>query len=416
MIVCLGLSHHRAPLALREQFGFAQKSIAPALTYFIQQDAVSEVLIVSTCHRVEVYAFCEEPAALLQRWCDYKQVPLKTLQDYVYCHQGVDAVEHLMQVACGLDSRMLGESDILGQLKLAYADACLQKTVGPRLNALLQMTFALAKRVRKSTKIGACSVSVASTASRYMTRWLQAQQRDQKEQRVLLLGAGRTATLLAQYLRAFPRLKTVVVSRSHARAQQLANDYGMQAGAMLDLEALLAASDVVFTATSCSDQVITKVMLSASYPALWLDLASPRDIDPDIAHLPGVTLYNLDHFKDEINASLQVRQHAAKQAALSITLAARDVMLSLRALDGGQLITRYRTQVEQVRQSLLEDAVERLRQGQSAEQVCHDFSQKLAKQLMHSPCTYLHQATKLGQHDLLQQAQALLGMEEDVIA
>ena len=404
-ITIVGLNHKTAPIELREQFAFSSDEIGQSLVL------LGEAVILSTCNRVEIYAYGVSEDAVKRWLCSRgdRLIDFNNFEQHSYSFQGIEAVEHLMQVACGLDSLVLGEPEILGQVKSAFAQACFYKTVGPHLSRLFRKTFQVAKRVRTSTKIGACPVSVASTAVKF------AKERMMENPRVLVIGSGEVGSLVAKYAQSLSSRPLMIMSRQLENAQRLANDVR---GIAVELEKLveyLSQADIVISSTSSKAPIIYGEMLAnISHEILMIDLAVPRDIAPEVKKHANVTLCQLDQLKETIQQHVHMRAHAAMQAERLIEESAREFMLSLRTLDSDEVIKHYRAAMETHCEVELQKALQANQGGEMTEQALKDFSRNLMNKMLHFPCVQLRQASIEGRRDFILSASELLGVHEAV--
>ena len=297
-LLALGLNHQTSPVALRERVAFAPDALAPALESLRQRHGVGEAAIVSTCNRTELY--CHAPAgsneALSAFLAEAGGLGLSQLHEYLYLHEGDAAVRHLYRVAAGLDSMVLGEPQILGQVKQAYQVARSAGALGPALERLFQSSFAVAKRVRTDTRIGASPVSVAYAAVRLAERVFGKLER----YTALLIGAGDTIELCARHLQQSGLRRMLVANRTVANAESLAAQFQGQALRLADVPQRLAETDLVIASTASRNPVLTRAMVEAALaqrrrrPMLLIDLAVPRDIEPTVSGLEDVFLYGID--------------------------------------------------------------------------------------------------------------------------
>ena len=406
-IFVVGLNHKTAPIELREKFAFLSDEIGQSLV------SLGEAVILSTCNRVEIYTYGVSADAVKQWLCCRGDAPVLAREDFSqhsYTLHGIEAVEHLMQVACGLDSLILGEPEILGQVKAAFSKACFYKTVGPHLSRLFRKTFQVAKRVRTSTKIGACPVSVASTAVKFAKEWEMI-----INPRVLIVGSGEVGSLVAKHAQALTSRPLMIISRNLENAQRLANEV---CGIAVDLQQLpehLLQADIVISSTSSKTPVICLEMVtSISHKMLMIDLAVPRDIAPEVKKHANITLCQLDQLKETIQQHVHMRAHAAMQAEHLIEESAREFMLSLRTLDSDEIIKHYRTSMEAQCEIELQKALQANQRGEMTELVLKEFSRNLMNKILHLPCVQLRQASIEGRHDFIISASELLGVHEVV--
>lgn len=406
-IIVVGLNHKTAPIELREKFAFSSDEIGQSLV------SLGEAVILSTCNRVEIYTYGVSEDAVKQWLCGRGDAPVLAREDFLqhsYTLHGIEAVEHLMQVACGLDSLVLGEPEILGQVKSAFSKACFYKTVGPHLSRLFRKTFQVAKRVRTNTKIGACPVSVASTAVKFAKEWTAI-----SNPRVLIVGSGEVGSLVAKHAQSLSSHPLMIISRQLDNAQRLAHVVRGVAGDLNQLTEYLAQADIVISSTSSKTPIIhTEMLTNISHKMLLIDLAVPRDIASEVKKYSNVTLCQLDQLKETIQQHVHMRAHAAMQAERLIEECAREFMLSLRTLDSDEIIKHYRSTMEAHCELELQKALQANQCGEMTELVLKEFSRNLMNKMLHLPCVQLRQASIEGRHDFIISASELLGVHEVV--
>src|ERR1700681_12084 len=316
----LGLNHKTAPVALREKVAFGEERLLTALRTLRQEAGVAEVVILSTCNRTEVYWSGSASGAELSNWLERHHGNNLTLAPSLYVHQEQRAVEHAFSVASGLDSMVLGEAQILGQLKDAYRAAQQAGSTGPSLNKLFQAAFSAAKRVRSETRIGENAVSIASATVSLARRVYS----DLSAHTALMVGAGDMNALTARHFMSAGVKRLVIANRTLGRAQALAAELKAYAVGLDDLDKELVQADIVITCTASAEPLITK---SAIEPAMrarrrrrifMVDLAVPRDIDPDVAELEDVYLFSIDDLQQLVDENIQQREFAAGGARLVI--------------------------------------------------------------------------------------------------
>lgn len=398
-IVC-GLNHKTAPLEIRETVARnldQQKSVLDALLDLPQ---MNEVVMISTCNRTEFYCDCQSAEFFLPWFAHYFQLSSAQVSEYLYVLHDHDALEHLLQVASGLDSMMLGESQILGQMKQAFQLAEAHGTVGTNLRQIFPFVFGASKRIRNQSGIGQHATSVAFAGAKL----IQQQCRDMTHLSVLLIGSGETAALVAKYLFQQGCRNFIVASRFAEHSNQLAERY---AGQLIDIQAIdhaLTQVDIVVSATACPYPFISVTMMQAVLtarhhaPLFLLDLAVPRDIEPNVAELPNVTLFNIDDLERITQEGLQQRQAAAQHASQLIAYELKTFMHQHRALRAKGLICDYRNTMESWAEQELQRALQKLAKGSNQLEVMTEFSQRLIKKFTHIPTVGLRQAA-LDQRD-----------------
>ncbi len=413
-IFVFGMNHETAPVAVREQVAFAADQLPAALQALCAETNLTEAVILSTCNRTEVYAAGEAHSdRQFHQWLvRHHALEAAPQLDHFYCHSGIDAIRHTLRVACGLDSMVVGEPQILGQIKAAYQCAVATGTTGKQLNKLMQYAFAIAKQVRTETAIGSAPVSVAYAAVR-LARQVHG---ELKACTALLLGAGDTIELVAQHLKRQGIGELLIANRTLARAEHLAATVGGAALALDQATATLERADILVAATASRTPIVTRTMLARAVearrwrPIFAVDLAVPRNIAPGAAELDDVYLYTVDDLQRVINDNLELRQTAAKQAEEIIDTQAANFMDWVQSLDGNSLIVAYREQVDVIAQAELDKARRRLANGENADDVLLGLSRALSNKLIHHPLTKIREAARDGRHDLIDSARELLAI------
>lgn len=410
-LLALGLNHQSAPLALRERIAIAPDAHEAALTSLLAEPGVSEAALLSTCNRTEIYCQVEAgaervPALWLAR---HHGLPAEQLATYLYHHQHGDAVRHLFRVATGLDSMILGEPQILGQVKEAYQQARGAHALKAPLERLFQQGFAVAKRVRTDTRIGAHPVSVAFAAVRLAQNVFA--RIDQAT--VLLIGAGDTIELAARHLVDQKVKRLLVANRTLEHAQVLASRFGGYALALDELERHLAEADIVISATASREPILRRAALAAALkqrrhrPMFLLDLAVPRDIEASAAELEDVYLYTVDDLDQVIEDNRRSRREAAEQAEAIIELQVEHYLAWWQASDRQDTLRRVRHHGERERDAVLAKARDLLAQGRSPQQALEYLAHTLTNKLLHAPSANLRSAALRGDHELLHAAARL---------
>jgi glutamyl-tRNA reductase len=410
-LIALGLNHLTAPLDLREKVAFAPDATASALSDLSCQPGVNEALILSTCNRTELYVEVDAGAeAVPQNWLVAQhRLTERRIDEFLYRHHESDAVRHLFRVATGLDSLVLGEPQILGQVKDAYQVARSAGSLRAPMERLLQQTFAVAKRVRTDTRIGASPVSVAYTAVRLAEKLFA----DLTGACVLLIGAGETIELAARHLAESRVRRLIVANRTLENAQALAQHVGAYAIGLGDLPQHLAEADVVIASTASREPVITRPMVEAALrtrrrrPMFLVDIAVPRDIAADVAGLDDVFLYTIDDLKQVIDDNLRSRQAAAREAEAIIELQVEHYVAWRRALDLRNPLPELRRDAEAQRDAVLAKARQLLAAGRTPEQALDFLAHTLTNKLLHAPSANLRAAALRGDTELLRVAEQL---------
>jgi glutamyl-tRNA reductase len=410
-LLALGLNHQTAPIALREKVAFAPETLPDALASLRAVKGVHEAALLSTCNRTELYARIEpQSEAAVVRWlAEHHELGLADLDAYLYQHADADAARHLFRVATGLDSLVLGEPQILGQVKQAWQVARSAHALKTPLDRLFQHCFAVAKRVRTDTRIGAHPVSVAYAAVRLAQQVFA--RLDQAT--VLLVGAGETIELAARHLVDAKAQRILVANRTLEHAQQLAHRFGGVALPLDDLDKHLAEADIVISATASRDPVLTRGMVERAIkarrhaPMFLLDLAVPRDIEPDAATLEDAYLYTIDDLEQAIVENRRSRQQAAGEAETLIDLQVEQFMAWWRGSTQQDTLKALRARGEADRDALLARAKEQLAAGRDANQVLEQLAHGLTNKLLHAPTAGLRRAAHEGDVQLLSAAARL---------
>lgn len=385
LLIC-GINHKTAPIELRERLAIPTHELAEALSTYQALSLGQAVVIVSTCNRTEIIASIAEQQALLAWFAKRQQVSLDELQSHAYCYQGMTAWQHLAKVACGLDSLVLGEPQILGQIKQAYQQSLALGLVDAELQMAFDYTFQIAKRVRTETAIGQSPISIASCAADLIGRHIG----QPDKQKLLLIGSGETMQLLAKHLQKQTWQSVAVASRTFVNAEQIANRLQGKAITIDDIPEYLAQADIIASATACPYPILqANELATVTKPQVLIDLAVPRDIDPAIGELPHKHLFNVDNLHDILDSGLQARKQAAIQAEMMILQMSEALHAHKQARNAGSVVSRYRKRMEQVRDEMLADAFQQLQQGQAATEVCQQLAMGLTNKLIHAPSVQL---------------------------
>jgi glutamyl-tRNA reductase len=407
-LLALGLNHQTAPVALREQVAFADDALLDALRSLHALPGVDEAALLSTCNRTELYLEvapdCEP--AVLDWLAAHHRLGRDALQAYMYRHADADAVRHLFRVATGLDSLVLGEPQILGQVKEAWQAARAAGALKTPLDRLFQQCFAVAKRVRTDTRIGAHPVSVAYASVRLAQQVFA----ELDQATVLLIGAGETIELAARHLLDANARRLLVANRTLEHAQQLAHRFGGVALPLSDLDRHLAEADIVISATASREPVLRRASVEAAIrarrrrPMFLLDLAVPRDIEAGVAELEDVFLYTIDDLDQVISENRRSRRIAADEAETLITLQVEQFMAWWRGSQHQDALKQLRARGENARDAWLLKAREQLAQGHDPSEVLDALAHGLTNKLLHAPTAALRQAALDGDAVLLEAA------------
>ena len=404
-LLVLGINHKTASVSVREKVAFSDEKRHLALQQIQQQNLAEGAVILSTCNRTEVYLHhrqispqeCNQWQNNAEKWfADIHQLSLDELNPSIYTFQNQQAANHLMRVACGLDSLILGEPQILGQVKQAFQITedyyqSLHLPLSSELSRLFQKTFSTAKRVRTETNIGESAVSVAYAACSLARQIFESLRR----LNIFLVGAGETIELVSRHLLRHGVKKLMIANRTHERAERLveklASDTQIDVFALDELQTALNQADIVISSTGSPNVLIRQEMVKIAQkarhyaPMLLVDIAVPRDIDESVAKLDSVYHYSVDDLQDIIQRNLSQREQASEQAQEIIAQECADFFEWLKVRQFSNLIKHYRQDAEQTRQELLEKALLSLKNGENSEEILQELSYKLTNKLIHAP-------------------------------
>ncbi|MBK8063400.1 MAG: glutamyl-tRNA reductase [Betaproteobacteria bacterium] len=393
-LFALGLNHQTAPLGIRERVAFTAEALGPALGELARVRPVSEAAILSTCNRTEVYLSAEQPRIAAEWLAGFHRIPADELAPYLYTLPREQAVRHAFRVAAGLDSMVIGEPQILGQMKDAVRAAESAGTLGTTLHKLFQRTFAVAKEVRSTTEVGANSVSMAAAAVKLAARIFPSL----AEQKVLFIGAGEMIELCATHFAAQGPARITVANRTYERAHSLAHRYGGRAIELRELAEHLHEHDIVVSCTASSLPILGKGLVERALkarrrrPMFMVDLAVPRDIEVEVGEMDDVFLYTVDDLAGIVSTNLDARRSAVEQAEAIIETQVGQFMHWMDARESVPLIRALREQAEQARSAEVERALRLLAKGEDPRQVLEALSQGLTNKLMHGPTQALNEA------------------------
>ena len=411
-LLALGINHRTATVAVREQVAFTPTQLESALAELRSLPHISEAAVLSTCNRTELY--CVTDAAGEQTVLDwlgrFHNLRVEELSRCAYHYHDNDAARHLMRVAVGLDSMVLGEPQILGQLKEAYQQARQAKGLGGELERLFQHTFAVAKQVRTETGIGKNPVSVAYAAVSMASRIFD----DFSRANALLIGAGETIELVARHLHEAGVRQLTVANRTRERAEQVSSSLGGTATTLPEIPDARERADIVISSTASPLPILGKGMVERALkkrrhrPVFMVDIAVPRDIEPEVGELADVFLYTVDDLEEVIEENRRHRQVAADQAESLIEHGVGSWQQERRVRNGGEVIRDFRRHGESLRDQARDQALERLAKGEDPAKVVERLAHQLANRFMHQPTLTIREAAAQENHDLLSAAPRLL--------
>ncbi|NLS43431.1 glutamyl-tRNA reductase [BEV proteobacterium] len=416
-LLALGINHKTAPVSLRERIAFSPYALGDVLHSLLAKPLVQGGVVLSTCNRTELYLSVDERGNQREQvvdWlCQFQHLNPDELKNSLYWHQDNAAVNHLMRVASGLDSLVLGEPQILGQVKKAFAESQRGHSLSSELERLFQRSFSVAKRVRTETDIGANAVSVAFAACKLARQIFESL----VGVTVLLVGAGETIELVARHLREHQVKRMVIANRTRKRAQVLAAEVGAEVITLGELDDYLAQADIVISSTASTLPIIGKGMMERTLkarrnqPMLMMDIAVPRDIEPEVGKLPNVYLYSVDDLHAIIQHNMAQRQAAAVQAESIVQQESADFMAWLRAQSAVETIREYRLQADEIRAEMTAKALAAIQQGNDVEAVLDALTLRLTNRLIHAPTAALQQAARDGDLNRLHILRDSLGLD-----
>ena len=401
---------------MRERVAFAPDGMLDALRELIGKTPAIEASILSTCNRTELLcsAAPHDSESILEWFRTYHGLSKDEIDPYVYIFPEQNAVRHLMRVASGLDSMVLGEPQILGQVKEAFSNAKKAGTAGRLLNGVYQHVFSVAKQVRTDTAIGSSPVSVAFAAVSLAKQIFS----DFDKHTALLIGAGDTIELTAKHLREAGMGNLIIANRTVERAQRLASEVNGKAVALADMPDHLQFADIVISSTASQLPILGKGAVERALkqrkhrPMLMVDIAVPRDIEPEVNKLDDVYLYSVDDLQEIIDEGLRSRQQAAEQAEEIIDVQVAHFNGWLQSLDAGLTIGTYRRDAERLRDEELLKALQLLQRGANPEETLQRFAYNLTNKLIHQPSCQMKKASYEGRHNVLDVARELLGIKD----
>ncbi|MDT0594002.1 glutamyl-tRNA reductase [Glaciecola petra] len=396
--IAVGINHETAPVEVREKVAFTPATLADALTIYAKQRENAELVILSTCNRTELFASSAQIscADLIDWLAELHSINVETLKKYIYLYEKEDALRHLMEVACGLNSLILGEPQIFGQVKQAFTEAKHVGTINGQFEKIFQSTFSVAKKVRTQTDIGANAVSVAYAAVQLAKQIFG----HLNKSTVLLIGAGETIELVAKHLSDVEIKQVTIANRTLANAQHLADVLDIQSKVVTisQIPSVLSETDIVISSTASALPLISKGTIDVALkarrhkPMLLIDLAVPRDIEDQVSKLDDAYLYTVDDLQHIVQENIANREVAASEANAIISQNIEDLLKWQQLHQKRDLIKAYREDVEIVRQQILSKAMQKLAQGEETDKVLEELSYKLAQTMMHQPTKALQQA------------------------
>lgn len=417
-LITIGLNHKTAPIELREKLAFTPQTLPEALDSLIKADGIEEAAILSTCNRTELYCATDNGSDpnLVEWFSQFHGQNLELIDKHIYKLDHNKTIKHAMEVACGLDSMVLGEPQITGQMKDCYAMANKHGTVGRLLGKLFQHAFTVAKQVRTNTDIGANPVSIAFAAVSLAKQIFA----NLNESTALLIGAGDTINLAARHLHSQNIKQIIIANRSIERAKTLADEYNAEAISLQHISDHLHRADIVISSTASPLPILGKGAIERALktrkhePIFIVDLAVPRDIEPEVSTLDDIYLYTVDDLKSVVDENLKSRQEAAEQAHEIIAVESEKYLDWQRSLSSVDFISQLRDSTQRMSNEVLEKALKQLNNGQAPEKVLEFLSHTLTNKFLHQPSTKIRQASKENRRDLIHTARKLFIDDEEI--
>lgn len=414
-LITLGLNHKTTPVEMRERLAFTPESLPVAIKELAALDGIAEASILSTCNRTELYCVAKEDGdpqndqQLIDWFSRFHGLSGDEIQQYLYCHHHEDSIRHALKVACGLDSMVLGEPQILGQMKQAFAQSKDLGTLGTLLGKLFQHAFSVAKQVRTDTEIGSSPVSVAFAAVN-----LSKQIFDQLEPlTALMIGAGETIELAARHLHSHKIGQMIIANRSLDKAEKLVEQFNGEAITLAQIPDFLHRADIVISSTASQLPILGKGAVENALkkrrhkPIFMVDIAVPRDVEPEVGKLDDVFLYTVDDLQEIIQENMQSRQQAAEQAIEIIDAQVENFLSWQRSLQVVDVIREIRDCADSITQEVLEKALRQIEQGKPAEEALQFMARTLTNKFLHQPSTQLRKAAESNRLDQVEFTRSL---------
>ena len=414
-LIVVGLNHKTASIDIREKMSIAENDIVNVVTHTCQIEKIDACVVVSTCNRTEFYLSCKNDEDAINGFCNYFELSKKQIQDHIYVKNGLPCIVHLFEVSSGLDSMVLGEAQILGQVKTSYEISKQSNKLDNTLDRFFQTAFRVAKSVRSNTDIGKNPVSIANSAVQ-LSKQIFGQLSSQD---ILMIGAGSTSELLLRYLTKHPYHHLSVCNRSINNALRLAKQFNTNTFEMAQLPARIQDFDLIFTATSSQTPVVDyktvkqALKIRKHRPMVIIDLGIPRDVDPKVKKLDDVFYYAVDDLQKVISKNLQNRQQSAQQATKIIEAEAELFDYWLNAQQHTQLIHSFQKETAIIRKQSLDKAISKLNNGMDAEEVLFFLANNLTKKLNHTPVKAIRSAIESGDITTIEKITSLFNLDNN---
>ena len=405
-LLVYGINHRTAPLQLREKIAFGESEQPQSIKNLLSNNcSVEECFIVSTCNRTEVYCSIKsENSENIRDWLtNEKPVSNEELLNCSYEYWDSDMVSHMSRVACGLDSMALGEPQIMGQVKKSIETANQCNSIGENLDLAIRVAVSAARDVRTRSKIGENAVSIAYAASSLATKIFS----DLSQKKALLIGAGETIEMVTSYLHRKKIGSLTIANRTISNAEALASRYKARTASLSNVNSSLHEFDIVISSTASSFHIIGKGTAEAAIkkrlrkPIFMVDLAVPRDIEPEISELPDIYLYSIDDLQEITTQNIQLREEEKVFAESIIEEAVKEYEAEVRLNDDLSFISAFRDKAEQVRLQELNRAIRQINNGKDPTEILGELSKSLTNKLIHSPTSAIRQASRAGRREII---------------
>lgn len=414
-IFVVGVNHKTAKLALRERIYFALDKLSLYLQDLLASGHTKEAVLLSTCNRSELYCEADDYTKIRDWFVAQTPFTNADLKEILYQYQDKEAISHMMSVACGLDSMVLGEAQILGQMKEAFSESCAAQAVGPAFHRLFRHIFTIAKEIRTTSAIGACPVSMASAA----VHFAKSKVKDFSQANIIIVGAGDTAQLLLRYLKNLLKKPVTLINRTLEKAFTMMESHQVYVCGFEELPSQLSRADILFSMTGSALPIINRGMVLKALehrggkPLMLIDIAVPRDIEPDVANIANVELFCIDDLKSIIETNRKGREHAAQKARELILTQSAKVIAEYQSFDHvAYTIRAYRNQIENICREEIIKAKQELLRGQDPVMVLETFAHAYTNKLLHVPSVQLRQAGVEGRFELLRYAKQLFAIPD----
>lgn len=402
VFVACGLNHKTAPLGVRERFALSASNDSSILHRFTEDLDIDEAAFLFTCNRTEIYCNTKDPQIIIPWISAEKDMPIVEVSPYFYSHTEEEGIKHLLRVGSGLDSMMLGEPQILGQIKKAYSNASQAGTIGNNLDAIFQYIFQACKKIRSTSGVGKNPISIAYAAAQLVGQIFPSY----ADLNVFIIGSGDTSGLVAKYLHKAGVRDFIITSRTQIKAENLARELQGKTVPILNFSEHLANADVVISATSCPLPFINKEMVNNALavrrnkPMFLLDLAVPRDIESDVTANANVHLYNIDDLQNVVASGINERQKAAVVAEEMVTHEIANYLNWNNTKQANHVIHGYQQHMQKLSDLELQRAVNKITNGKCPYEVLNEFSRRLTNKLTHFPKIGLRQIAADNQDSL----------------